>query len=173
MARLIGRRGAARAQSPAVLIAAERLSADPWAAARTHAAVLMVTVVGTGFMGVREGLLQGLDRGRYSPTADLDVYTSGINLAGATILVGLLIVLFSVAVGAAESVAHRRPGLAQQVAAGVPRTVLNRAVLLETALPLAPALLVAGAGGLAVGTWYASLTEHGLPCRTWPWRSRP
>ncbi|MFJ6907151.1 ABC transporter permease family protein [Streptomyces griseoluteus] len=162
IARLTGRRGAARAQSPAVLIAAERLSADPWAAARTHAAVLMVTVVGTGFMGVREGMLRGLDHDRYSPTEALDLYTSGINLAGAAILVGLLIVLVSVAVGAAESVAHRRRGLAQQVAAGVPRTVLNRAVLLETALPLAPALLVAGVGGLAVGTWYASLTEHAL-----------
>ncbi|MFJ9732598.1 ABC transporter permease [Streptomyces sp. NPDC101171] len=162
MARLTGRWWAVRAQSPAVLIAAERLSADPWAAARTHAAVLMATVVGTGFMGVREGLLRTLNDGGYSPAADLDFYTGGINLAGAAILVGLLIVLVSVAVGAAESVTHRRQGLAQQVAAGVPRTVLNRAVLLETVLPLAPAMLVAGGGGLAVGTWYASLTEHGL-----------
>ncbi|MER5914753.1 ABC transporter permease [Streptomyces sp. NPDC001982] len=161
MARLTGRRYAARTGSPAVLIAAERLSADPWAAARTHAAVLLVTVVGTGFMGVREALLETLNHSEYTPT-DVDFYTGGIDLAGAAVLVGLLIVLVSVAVGAAESVATRRRTLAQQVAAGVPRTILSRAVLLETALPLAPALLVSGAGGLAVGIWYASLTGHGL-----------
>lgn len=96
-----------------------------------------------------------------TPT-DLDFYTGGIDLAGAAILVGLLIILVSVAVSAAESVAARRRALAQQVAAGVPRKVLSRAVLLETALPLAPALLVSGAGGLAIGIWYASLTRHEL-----------
>jgi hypothetical protein len=161
MARLTGRRYAARAESPALLIAAERLSDGPWAAARTHAAVLLVTVVGTGFVGVREALLETLDQSVYTPT-DLTFYTGGIDLAGAAILTGLLIVLVSVAVSAAESVAARRGSLAQQVAAGVPRKVLSRAVLLETALPLAPALLVSGVGGLAVGIWYASLTTHGL-----------
>ncbi|MFF2639564.1 FtsX-like permease family protein [Streptomyces niveus] len=162
MARLAGRRYAARAESPALLIAAERLSADPWAAARTHAAVLLVTVVGTGFMGVREALLDALSDQRLLTSNDLDFYTGGIDLAGAAILVGLLIVLVSVAVSAAESVAARRRALAQQVAAGVPRKVLSRAVLLETALPLAPALLVSGAGGLAIGIWYASLTRYEL-----------
>lgn len=162
MARLAGRRYAARAENPALLIAAERLAADPWAAARTHAAVLLVTVVGTGFMGVREALLDALSDQRLLTPTDLDFYTGGIDLAGAAILVGLLIVLVSVAVSAAESVAARRRALAQQVAAGVPRKVLSRAVLLETALPLAPALLVSGAGGLAVGIWYASLTKHEL-----------
>lgn len=48
--------------------------------------------------------------------------------------------------------AIRRRALAARVAAGVPRTVLNRALLLETALPLAPALLLAGTGGMAVGS---------------------
>ncbi|WP_030905962.1 hypothetical protein [Streptomyces sp. NRRL F-5126] len=161
MARLAGRRYAARAQNPALLIAAERLSADPWASARTHAAVLLVTVVGTGFVGVRKALLDGLQHNEYGPT-DLDFYTTGIDLAGTAVLVGLLIVLVSVAVSAAESVGARRRALAQQVAAGVPRRVLRHAVLLETALPLAPALLISGAGGLAVGVWYASIVGHGL-----------
>jgi len=43
--------------------------------------------------------------------------------------------------------------------------VLHRALLLETALPLAPALLLAGVGGMAVGTGYAALTGSG----SWPW----
>jgi hypothetical protein len=59
-------------------------------------------------------------------------------------------------------VANRRRGLAAQVASGVPRAVLGRALLLETALPLAPAVVLAGAGGMAIGVWYASLTEGRL-----------
>nr|WP_253195636.1 hypothetical protein [Streptomyces sp. JHA26] len=55
----------------------------------------------------------------------------------------------------------QRAALAARVAAGVPRTVLNRALLLETVLPLAPALLLAGVGGMAVGTWYSSPTGDG------------
>ncbi|MER5579923.1 ABC transporter permease, partial [Streptomyces massasporeus] len=48
-------------------------------------------------------------------------------------------------------------------AAGVPRAVLGRSLLLETALPLAPAVLLAGLGGTAIGTWYALLTDHPVP----------
>jgi hypothetical protein len=47
-----------------------------------------------------------------------------------------------------------------QNAAGVPRGVLARALFLETALPLVPAVVVAGAGGMAIGVWYASLTTE-------------
>lgn len=44
----------------------------------------------------------------------------------------------------------------------MPRAVLGRALLLETALPLLPAVVLAGAGGMAIGTWYAALTGPGL-----------
>jgi hypothetical protein len=148
-ARLTGRMLARRTESPAVLIAAERLRSDPWATARTHAAVLLVTVVGVGFVGVRELLLYSLNHPEYAPYSrgDMAFYTTGINLAGAAVLVALAISLGALAVGTAESLATRRRGLAAQVAAGVPRAVLGRALLLETALPLAPAMLLAGIGG--------------------------
>ncbi|MET8829942.1 ABC transporter permease [Streptomyces sp. NPDC004610] len=166
VARLTGRRLAARTSRPAVLIAAERLCADPWAAARTHAAALLVTVVGAGFVGVRAALLDIL---RSDPHMEsLAFYTTGLDLTAAAIGVALLITLGALAVGAAESLATRRRGLAAQSAAGVPRAVLGRALLLETALPLAPALLLAGAGGLAVGTGYATLTGPGWSV---PWAS--
>jgi len=160
--RRLGRELAARAQSPAVLIAAERLRDDPWAAARTHAAVLLVTVVGTGFVGVREVLLADLHASlREGHLAmSLSYYTGGINLTAAAILVALVIVLSALAVGTAESLATRRRGLAAQTAAGVPRTVLGRAMLLETALPLIPAVAMAGVGGMAIGVWYASVTTN-------------
>ncbi|MEU9338221.1 ABC transporter permease [Streptomyces sp. NPDC048290] len=168
VARLTGRRLAGRTSRPAVLIAAERLSADPWAAARTHAAALLVTVVGTGFVGVRAGLLDALHASPYT-AEDMAFYTTGLDLTAAAIAVGLVITLGALAVGAAESLATRRRGLAAQSAAGVPRAVLGRALLLETALPLAPALLLAGAGGLAVGVPYAALA--GGPDWSVPWAS--
>ncbi|MFC5956268.1 ABC transporter permease [Streptomyces pratens] len=157
--RLMGRVLADRARSAAVLIAAERLRADPWAAARTHAAVLLVTVVGTGFMGVRHAFLAVLHRDRETLGASTSYYTTGLNLTAAAITVAVLITLTALAVGTAESLATRRRGLAAQTAAGVPRTALNRALLLETALPLAPALLLAGIGGMAFGTGYGTLTN--------------
>ncbi|MFL5995059.1 MAG: ABC transporter permease [Streptomyces sp.] len=162
-ARRLGGVLAARAQSPALLIAAERLRDDPWAAARTHAAVLLVTVVGAGFVGVRQALLATLHSMRREGTlgTDMAYYTTGIDLTAAAILVALALTVTGLAVGTVESLATRRRGLAAQVAAGVPYRVLARALLLESALPLAPAVAVAGVGGTAVGAWYASLTTHG------------
>ncbi|CAM5592302.1 hypothetical protein [Streptomyces canus] len=168
-ARRLGGFLAARAQSPALLIAAERLRDDPWAAARTHAAVLLVTVVGAGFVGVRQVLLAVLDTMQREGTlgTDMAYYTTGIDLTAAAVLVALALTVTGLAVGTVESLATRRRGLAAQVAAGVPYRVLARALLLETALPLAPAVAVAGLGGTAIGAWYASLTtDHsvtGLP----------
>ncbi|MGY1500874.1 FtsX-like permease family protein [Streptomyces sp. QTS52] len=161
-ARFLGRILAARTADPATLIAAERLRDDPWAAARTHAAVLLVTVVGTGFVGVREVLLTSLrDRGESKLASPMTFYTTGVDLAGAAVLVALVITLCGLGVGTAESVASRRRGLAAQAAAGVPRAVLGRALLLETALPLAPAMLLAGAGGLLIGGLFAGIAHDG------------
>ncbi|MFV0135962.1 FtsX-like permease family protein [Streptomyces sp. HMX87] len=157
--RSVGRLLAARAGRPAPLIAAERLRDDPWAASRTHAAVLLVTVAGTAFLCIRHAMLTELRRERSA--ADMDYYTTGLDLTGAALLVALAITLSGLAVGTAESLTTRRRTLAAQVAAGVPGAVLNRALLLETALPLAPAVLVAGAGGMAIGTWYTTLMDTG------------
>ncbi|MFF6938218.1 FtsX-like permease family protein [Streptomyces sp. NPDC008312] len=158
----LGRRLTRRARQPAVLIAAGRLAHDPWAAARTHAALLLVTVVGVAFVGVRGVMLEILHASGTLPE-DLAFYTTGIDLAGTTVLVALAISLCGLAVGTAESLATRRRGLAAQAAAGVPRTVLVRAAILETALPLAPALLLAGIGGTAVCVAYARIAGTGVP----------
>lgn len=159
-ARLTGAFLAARTGRPAVLIAAERLRDDPWSAARTHAAVLLVTVVGTVYLGIRRTMLEVLDAG--DPVAvDPDFYTTGLDLTAAAVALGLLITLSALAVGTAESLATGRRELAAQSAAGVPRAVLGRALLLETALPLAPAMLLAGVGGTVLGGGYASLSGNG------------
>lgn len=160
-AKATGRILAVRARSAATLIAAERLRDDPWSAARTHAAVLLVTVVGTGFMGIRQVLSDVVRTSRNIGPAPY--YTTGLDLTGAAIAVALAITLSGLAVGTAESLATRRRGLAAQAAAGVPRTVLGRALLLETALPLAPAVLLSGLGGMTIGTWYALLAGRPVP----------
>ncbi|WP_030379946.1 MULTISPECIES: hypothetical protein [unclassified Streptomyces] len=162
-ARLVGRWAAGRTGSPAVLIAAERLRDDPWAAARTHGAVLLVTVVGAGFVGVRRVLLDRLGGGETagSPAGDPSFYRAGLNLTAIALLIALCIALAALVVGTAESLAVRRRALAAQVAMGVPRGVLVRALLLETALPLGPGVVVAGGGGVVVGAWYARLAGGG------------
>lgn len=169
-AALLGRRLTGRTGDPAVLIAAERLRDDPWSAARTHAAVLLVTVVATGYMGIRQAMTDHiLAPGSYD-AASVDFYITGLDMAAAAVGIGLLITLAAVAVGAAESVAARRQGLAEQVAAGVPRHVLSRALLLETALPLLPAVLLASAGGLAVGAFYVTVASGAFAL---PWTALP
>ncbi|WP_405666818.1 ABC transporter permease [Streptomyces sp. NBC_01166] len=161
-ASFLGRRLTRRAQHPAVLIAAGRLAHDPWAAARTHAALVLVTVVGVGFVGVRAVLLADL-HAQDALAMDMGFYTTGIGVAGSAVLVALAISLCGLAVGTAESLATRRRGLAAQAAAGVPHEVLARAALLETALPLAPALLLAGAGGTVVYLAYARYVGGPVP----------
>ncbi|PWI20808.1 hypothetical protein DI272_32690 [Streptomyces sp. Act143] len=163
-ARQLGEGLSVRAKSPAVLIAAGRLRDDPWAAARTHAAVLLVTVVGSGFLGIRQVLLSALHSREHGYDGRIEDVEGGLNLTGLVILAALVLVLTALAVGTAESVATRRRGLAAQSAAGVPYSVLARATLLETALPLAPALTVAGLGGLTISVWYGSVVSaHGSP----------
>ncbi|MFJ9627819.1 FtsX-like permease family protein [Streptomyces sp. NPDC101175] len=160
-ARQLGEGLAARARRPETLIAAERLRDDPWAAARTHAAVLLVTVVGSGFMGIRQVMLALLRRRGNGHATGTGFYENGLDLVGLALLFALVLVVTALGVGTAESVATRRRGLAAQVASGVPYPVLARATLLETAVPLAPALTLAGLGGLTVSVWYgAAASEH-------------
>ncbi|WOX09732.1 ABC transporter permease [Streptomyces sp. N50] len=161
--RQLGEGFAAGTSRPALLIAAERMREDPWSTARTHAALLLVTVVGSGFAGVRQILLADLEdmRRRGHLGTRMSYYTTGIDLTAAAILVAFALVLTALAVGTAESLATRRRGLAAQAAAGVPHAVLARALLLETALPLFPAIAVAGLGGTAISFWYgAAVSRH-------------
>ncbi|OUC98665.1 ABC transporter permease [Streptomyces swartbergensis] len=161
-AKATGRILAPRARSAATLIAAERLRDDPWSAARTHAAVLLVTLVGTGFMSIRQVLSDVVHSKRYL-AENASYYTTGLDLTGAAVAVAFAITLSGLAVGTAESLATRRRGLAAQAAAGVPHPVLGRALLLETALPLAPAVLLSGLGGTTIGAWYALLNDRPVP----------
>lgn len=164
-ARIIGRRLAPRTGRPAVLLAAHRLQEDAWSAARSHAAVILVTVFGVGLAGIREILLGQLaaNAAETGEPQDVGYYAYGLNLTAVAVLVALLIGLSALAVGTGESLSSRRRALAAQAAAGVPRRTLTRALLLETGLPLAPALVLATVGGTAVHAAYAGLTHQPVP----------
>ncbi|MGY0486516.1 FtsX-like permease family protein [Streptomyces sp. WG-D5] len=164
-ARIVGRRLAPRTERPAVLLAAHRLQEDAWSAARSHAAVILVTVVGVGLAGIREILLGQVaaNAAETGEPQNVGYYAYGLNLTAVAVLIALLISLSALAVGTGESLASRRRALAAQVATGVPRRTLTRSLLLETGLPLAPALVLATVGGTAVHTAYATLTHRPVP----------
>lgn len=115
--------------------------------------MLLTALVGVGFMGVRRLNLDSMERNHgtgFRSAAD-DAFSRGAyDLVGLALLIALGVTVSGLAVGTAESVMTRRRTLAALAATGVPRSVPNRAVLLETLLPLAPAVLVASLCSLTV-----------------------
>lgn len=157
---LLTGRLAARSGRPALLIAGERLQADAWAGTRSHGAVLLAVLAGVGFMGVRRLMIEDLTAPYRLPYSaeDLAYYFDGLRLVGAGIVIAFAVAVGGLVVGAVESVVTRRRTLAALAAGGVPRGVLNRAALLETVLPLVPAVVLAtGCGLLAVGSWWKAV----------------
>ncbi|MFI6944359.1 ABC transporter permease [Streptomyces sp. NPDC050418] len=157
-AKLAGRR-LASSERPAVLIAANRLAQDPWSAARTHASVLATGVVGVAFVGIWFIVREAVMTQQFYEPGNEDYYDNGFALFGVAFLIALGFSLFALAIGTAESLVTRRRSLAAQAAAGVPYKVLARSVLLETALPLAPAVALSGIGGFVIYASYFRLLE--------------
>lgn len=149
LAMLTGRL-AARSGRPALLIAGERLRADPWAAARAHTAVMLAALVASAWVAMRTMTVRALTTDPDYRLTDPTFYIGGYDLAGLALLIGVAVTVTGLAVGVVESVTTRRRTLASLAAAGTPRGVLGRALLLETALPLAPAVLLGGLCGLGV-----------------------
>lgn len=148
---------APRTGRPALLIAARRLVAAPHDASRANAAVLAVVMVAAAVQGYRENLLIA------TANNDSDVYATGTRMASLALLVAGTVAALGLLVGAVESVLTRRRTLAALVAAGTPRGVLRRAVLLEVLLPIAPAVLISTAAGAlaARGLFGTSVTTEG------------
>ncbi|MFD8589739.1 FtsX-like permease family protein [Streptomyces sp. NPDC059637] len=145
LSRVLGRLAARRGNSAALVLAGRRLEADPWAGARAHATLVLCALVGAGTLGLRESVLAGL--AAVTPGREPDpYYGASFGLAALGLAVALAAAAGGLLVGWVESVTEQRRTLAAQVAAGVPTSVLRRALLWQTALPLVPALVLAGAG---------------------------
>lgn len=141
LAALIGRLVAPRTGRPALLIAARRLVAAPFDASRAHAAVLLTVLLAAGAEGVRANFLAATDPADPFFRDAFHVVDIGVTVAVVLGVLGLL-------VGAAEGIVTRRRSLASLAAAGAPRGVLGRAVLLQALLPLVPGVVVAAAAGV-------------------------
>ncbi|MFF7211575.1 FtsX-like permease family protein [Streptomyces sp. NPDC008238] len=147
---LLTGRLAARSGRPVLLIAGQRLRNDPWAASRAHAVLMLAALVGAGWVTARRVAVDGLRAESGYSADELGFYIGGWNLAGLAILIASAVTVSGVAVGVVESLMTRRRTLAALAAAGTPRKVLWRATLLETALPLAPALVLGAVCGLTL-----------------------
>ena len=132
---------APRAGRPAVLIAARRLVADPFAASRAFGAVLLTVLVGAAAQGVRVATLAGTD-------PNDPFYADTLDLVNLVIVVAVVVASLGLLVVAAESIVTRRRSLAALTAAGTPVGVLRRAVLAEVLLPLVPTSLLAASAGI-------------------------
>lgn len=133
---------ARRTGRPALLIAARRLVAAPFAASRSNAALLLVVLLAAAIQGFRaHTLLSQRQSGNEFYARALDTVDLALVVAGVIAAAGLL-------VGTIEGVLSRRRAAAALTAAGVPRGVLGRALLLEVLVPIVPATLLAAAAGI-------------------------
>jgi hypothetical protein len=139
-----GRIVARRASSPALLIAARRLMAEPRPAGRAAAATGAIALVAGGAIT----LVADLASGEGNREALYVVPTAAVFLL---LLLALVVTTFTLAVHGVESLADRKRSLAALTATGVPIAVLERAQRWEAALVSLP-VSVAGVAVTGLGT---------------------
>ncbi|MGG5259417.1 FtsX-like permease family protein [Phycicoccus avicenniae] len=138
-----------------LLLAGRRMTAQQRRGA-SRLTLLLGCLIGGGALVLRAEALamsaqQGDTDGFFGQTYTLVLVALG--LATAASALGLL-------VAEVEGVVERRRSLATAVAAGVPRAVIARAVVVEAVLPVVPAVLVTTlVGGLVAKTYLLSVAE--------------
>ncbi|CAL9487004.1 FtsX-like permease family protein [Streptomyces sp. enrichment culture] len=146
------------------LLAARRLTADPWHGSRTLAAFLACVLTGAGAAAVRayfqamwdaEAAVREYVRkgsgGRTAGAAPDPFYLDAMTLVDAAVITALVIAAGGLLVTLAEAVTARRRAHAALTAGGVPRGVLVRAALWQTLAPALPALVLSLVFGTVLG----------------------
>ncbi len=141
IAAAIGRFLAPRTGRPAVLIATRRMIAAPFRSSRAATSVLLAVLIGSAVQGVRANFLLGTD------PAD-DFYANTFTLINGVLVVAVVLAAASLLITSAESIVERRRTLAALKAGGTPTRELALSAMLETVLPLIPAVLVASVAGV-------------------------
>ncbi|SNT26376.1 FtsX-like permease family protein [Asanoa hainanensis] len=143
------------ARWPSALLAARRLTSDPWHGARTFAALLACVFVGAGAAEMRSyfRIMRGLELasardGNYGVGPGDGFYLDTMNLVDLAIVVAVVIAAAGLVVAVGEGIVARRQAYAAVVASGVPRSVLARSILWHSLVPIVPSVLLA----LVVGT---------------------
>ena len=155
----IGRLVAGRSGRPAWVIAGRRLVAEPYAASRANAALLVVVLLAAAAQGYRADLLadvRGYD--------NIAFYADALDLVNLAFMVAGALAAAAVLVGLVERAVSGRRTTAALAATGVPRGVLARAAVLEVLLPVVPATLLATTAGILaargiLGTTVDSVVE--------------
>ncbi|MEV4532759.1 FtsX-like permease family protein [Asanoa sp. NPDC049518] len=134
---------------PSALLAARRLTSDPWHGARTFAALLACVIVGAGaaemrgfFRIMRDLELASAGDERYVIEGD-GFYLDTMNLVDLAIVVAVVIAAAGLVVAVGEGIVSRRRAYAALVASGVPRAVLARSILWHALVPIVPSVVLA------------------------------
>jgi hypothetical protein len=159
----LGRVIAARARRPAMLIAARRLAADPWASSRALAALLVSVFIGAGALAVRAAMLTEVNLQAESNRADEiaagqpaqsvadPFYKNAFDVVQLAIWAAIVIAAAGLLVAALDQFLERRRTLAALVAQGTPRGVLAGASMLQVILPMLPGVALASVAGMLAG----------------------
>ncbi|MGC1210434.1 MAG: FtsX-like permease family protein [Micromonospora sp.] len=134
------------ARRPAALLAARRLTADPWAGSRTLAALLAALIFGAGAAGLRADFLATMELNRRTGGgmgASDDFYLRAMDLVDLAVGVAMAIAAGGLLVALVEGIIARRRAYAALVATGVPRGTIARSLLWQLLAPAAPAVAVA------------------------------
>ncbi|MEO3748822.1 FtsX-like permease family protein [Plantactinospora sp. B5E13] len=150
------------ARRPAGLLAARRLTADPWTGSRTLAALLAAVLFGAFAAGLRIRMstefaaeaeyarrsaeVSGLP---YEPW-DTTFYQGAYDLVYLALTIALVIAAGGLLVALAESIVSRRRAMAALVATGVPRAVLGRALAWQTLTPAVAGIVLAAGTGITL-----------------------
>ncbi|MGR6316652.1 ABC transporter permease [Micromonospora soli] len=155
------------ARRPAALLAARRLTADPWAGSRTFAALLAALIFGAGAAGFRANFLAEAELHRRTGGgfgAAEDFYLRALDLVGLAVAVAVAIAAGGLLVAVVEGVTTRRRAYAALVATGVPRATVGRSLLWQSLVPAVPAIALAlTVGYLLVRGVYRAPSGGGYP----------
>ncbi|MFE9691586.1 FtsX-like permease family protein [Micromonospora sp. NPDC005806] len=134
------------ARRPAALLAARRLTADPWAGSRTFAALLAALIFGAGAAGIRADFLATMELNRRigaGMAAPDSFYLGAMDLVDLAVSVAMAIAAGGLLVAVVEGITARRRAYAALVATGVPRGTIGRSLLWQSLAPAMPAIALA------------------------------
>ncbi|WBB93838.1 FtsX-like permease family protein [Verrucosispora sp. WMMC514] len=147
------------ARRPAALLAARRLTDDPWASSRTFAALLAALIIAGGAAAFRasfqlraeleeeQNRLAGFG-GDGSPDS---FYLNTMDLVDLAVAVAVAIAATGLLVTLVEGIVSRRRTYAALVATGVPRATIGTSITWQILAPVVPAVLIALGAGYAIG----------------------
>lgn len=150
------------ARRPAGLLAARRLTADPWTGSRTLAALLAAVLFGAFAAGLRTRMgsefaaeaeywrRQAELTGEPYVPRDTTFYEGAYDLVYLALTIALVIAAGGLLVALAESIVSRRRAMAALVATGVPRAVLGRALAWQTLTPAVAGIVLAAGTGITL-----------------------